>query len=566
MSKIAFNYALGHFNPGTIELDLSSRINTFVGINNIGKSQLVRQAVAFIGQNYLFQSTGTVSSTFEVSSKIINELLRQTNAHIFDLMSAFSKKEQEIPFNATIIKYSNLTTNPKTNISSHYSMENGDSVPYGLDHYFFENFFYAKSFEKPVFIAAERDFQTAPGWSGHQKPAYQENGSNVQQAYDFLHRAVATGRQINQTILRQLNQVLAPDFAFTEIWPDTAEGSPVLKLGLGDAKYRRIDELGSGIKTVLHALLVLNAYHEIWENIPSCIVIEEIENNLHPRAIRRLIDILVKESAHAETRLIFITHSPVVMEHLASVHDATTHHVYREGDATVCRPIQHFKDACNALTDLGARASDLLQANFVIWAEGPTEQIVIPHLISKYAEDLAFGTDYIVALYGGNLLLHFSGDMPEFTKSDENMSDDIGDHRIEVARLNRNFAFVMDSDGEVEGKPPKRAKEAIRQAQKDGLKFPVWTTYCREIEGMYPIEIFTKVYGLPRNASALAERDHTWGASDILAAGWGIEKGRQIKKIELAKEAIRLGFELNYEEDISALNEIIDAIRHAKSL
>ncbi|MFN8919341.1 MAG: AAA family ATPase [Hyphomonadaceae bacterium] len=565
MSRIIFNYPLGHFEPGTVELDLSSRINTFVGINNIGKSQLVRHAVDFISQGYRFQFTGNVSSSFEVSNEVITEILNQINTSIFDLLSAFSKPDQEIPFKATVIKHSNLKTNSITNISSYYSLGDGKNVPYSLDNYFFEKFFYSKTFLEPVFIAAERDFQLAPAWSGQPKPVYQENGSNIQQAFDFLHRATATGRQINQTILRQLNQVLAPDFAFTEIWPDTAEGSPVLKLGLGDAKYRRIDELGSGIKTILHALLVLNAYHEIWAKTPSCIVIEEIENNLHPRAIRRLIDILIHESVQAETRLIFVTHSPVVMEHLATVHNSTTHHIYREGTATICRPIEHFKDACNALTNLGARASDLLQANFVIWVEGPTEQILIPYLISKYAQDLVFGTDYIVVLYGGNLLLHFSGDMPELAKSDESMSTDIGDHRIEFARLNRNFAFVMDSDGEVEGKPPKRAKDAIRQAQNDGLEFPIWTTYCREIEGIYPIEIFTKVYGLPKNASALAERDHTWGASDILAIGWGVERGKPIKKIELAKEAVNSRVELTYQRDLKALNEIIDAIRHAKS-
>lgn len=565
MSKIIFNCPLGHFEPGTVELDLSSRINTFVGINNIGKSKLVRHAVNFIGEGYRIQYSGSVISNFEVSKEIINEALSHTSRSINDFLSAFSKTDQEIPFKTTVIKHSNSIKNIKTNIVSDFSLENGDNIHCGIDNYFFEKFFNHKSFREPVFIAAERDFQTAPSWTGNPKPKYQENGSNIQQAYDFLHRAAANGRLINQTILTQLNQVLAPDFSFTEIWPDTAEGSPILRLGLNEAGYRSIDELGRGIKTILHTLLVLNAYNEIWEKIRSCIVIEEIENNLHPRAIRRLIDILVKESAQAETRLIFVTHSPVVMEHLASVHDATTHHVYREGASTVCRPIQHFKDACNALTDLGARASDLLQANFVIWVEGPTEQIVIPYLISKYAQDLIFGTDYIVVLYGGNLLLHFSGEMPDFAESDDNESSGAQDHRIEVARLNRNFAFVMDSDGEVEGRPPKRAKEAIRKARTDGHKFPVWTTHSREIEGCYPNEVFIKIYGTPKDQLALAKRDHTWGTSDILAEGWGVVRGRPIKKIELAKEAVNSKIELNYEEDLKALNEIIEAIRHAKS-
>ncbi|MFY7762034.1 ATP-dependent nuclease [Aquidulcibacter sp.] len=560
MSKIIFNCPLGHFEPGTVELDLSSRINTFVGINNIGKSKLVRNLEILGKSGFKLSSVDhSIVASVRFDTEFAQWLAPMLGYFPDQLLNALQFQNSSLP------QEINAEISGRIKNGSSTSLERLGYL-YGTTEKIIKNqYFKINSFDQAVYIAAERDFQIAPPWSGSPKPPYQENGSNIQQAYDFLHRAAATGRQINQTIVGQLNQVLAPDFAFTEIWPDTAEGSPVLKLGLGDAKYRRIDEIGSGIKTVLHALLVLNAYHEIWENIPSCIVIEEIENNLHPRAIRRLIDILVKESAHAETRLIFVTHSPVVMEHLASVHDATTHHVYREGAATVCRPIQHFKDACNALTDLGARASDLLQANFVIWVEGPTEQILIPYLISKYAQDLVFGTDYIVVLYGGNLLLHFSGDMPELANSDESMSTDIGDHRIEVARLNRNFAFVMDSDGEVEGKPPKRAKEAIRQAQNDGLEFPIWTTYCREIEGIYPIEIFTKVYGLPKNASALAERDHTWGASDILAIGWGVERGKPIKKIELAKEAVNSRVELTYQGDLKALNEIIDAIRHAKS-
>ncbi len=565
MSKIIFNCTLGHFEPGTVELDLSSRINTFVGINNIGKSKLVRHAVNFISQGYRFQYSGNVRSCFEVSNEIINEALSHTSTSRYDFLSGLSKTEQEIPFKATVIKYSNSITNKNTNIFSDFSLENGDNIPCGLDNFFFEKFFYSRSFHEPVFIAAERDFQTAPSWTGNPKPNYEENGSNIQQAYDFLHRAAENGRLINRTILTQLNQVLAPDFSFTEIWPDTAAGSPILRLGLNESGYRSIDELGSGIKTILHVLLVLNAYQAIWAKSPSCIVIEEIENNLHPRAIRRLIDILIKASAEAQTRLIFVTHSPVVMEHLATVHNATTHHIYRDGVSTICRPIEHFKDACDALTALGAKASDLLQANFVIWVEGPTEQIIVPYLISRYANDLVFGTDYIVALYGGNLLLHFSGEMPDFAKSDDNESRGAQDHRIEVARLNRNFAFVMDSDGEVEGRPPKRAKEAIRKARTDGHKFPVWTTHSREIEGCYPNEVFIKIYGTPKDQLALAKRDHTWGTSDILAEGWGVVRGKPIKKIELAKEAVNSKIELNYEEDLKALNEIIEAIRHAKS-
>lgn len=46
--------------------------------------------------------------------------------------------------------------------------------------------------------------------------------------------------------------------------------------------------------------------------------------------------------------------------------------------------------------DLGYRPSDLLQANAIIWVEGPSDRIYINHWLDQQAPDLVEGIDYSI--------------------------------------------------------------------------------------------------------------------------------------------------------------------------
>ena len=142
---------------------------------------------------------------------------------------------------------------------------------------------------------------------------------------------------------------------------------------------------------------------------------------------------------------------------------------------TVVRTDVHTMDA---LDDLGLRASDLLQANSVIWVEGPSDRIYLLHWIGLLAPDLSEGIDYAIMFYGGRLLAHLT---MEEKKAQEDVS-----RFINLLRLNQRSALVMDSDRKTSPKDAINAtkQRLVNEGQKSGLH--TWVTDGREIENELP--------------------------------------------------------------------------------
>ena len=119
--------------------------------------------------------------------------------------------------------------------------------------------------------------------------------------------------------------------------------------------------------------------------------------------------------------------------------------------------------------DLGYRASDIVQANAVIWVEGPSDRIYLKHWINVAAPQLVEGIHYSIMFYGGRLLSHLSADDEEITEF------------IKLRDLNRHLAIVMDSD-----KPSPHARiNSTKQRLKDEFsrgRGVAWVTKGREIE------------------------------------------------------------------------------------
>lgn len=58
--------------------------------------------------------------------------------------------------------------------------------------------------------------------------------------------------------------------------------------------------------------------------------------------------------------------------------------------------------------ELGMRASDLVQANAVVWAEGLSDRIYLRHWLAQVAPELREGVHFSLLFYGGALLRHLS--------------------------------------------------------------------------------------------------------------------------------------------------------------
>ncbi|MBK8809850.1 MAG: hypothetical protein IPN69_03860 [Acidobacteria bacterium] len=138
------------------------------------------------------------------------------------------------------------------------------------------------------------------------------------------------------------------------------------------------------------------------------------------------------------------------------------------------------------LDDLDVRASDILQANCVLWVEGPSDRIYVRRWIELWSGgNLVEGVHYQCAVYGGRLLSHLSSKAP--TEVEDG---------IALLRVNRNCIIIMDSDKRA---PQTRINSTKRRIESEmneigGIS---WITKGKEIENYLPASAVEAYLGIP---------------------------------------------------------------------
>lgn len=291
---------------------------------------------------------------------------------------------------------------------------------------------------------------------------------------------------IEEELRKELNAIVEPDAHFQRIDLQYDSSKSTWEVYLDEANKGRISlsRCGSGLKTIF--LILLNIL--IWPRVQTpvvdlqacCFAVEEPENNLHPALQRRLIDWMVYQTKMHHFTLFLTSHSSAAIDMLAHEDSAQILRVTSDGISAEVETASDRQSHFSVLDELGARASDILLANGVIWVEGISDAIYIRTWIKRYCDEKdltppAEGSEFAFVEYGGSCLAHY-----------EYLAKNLADIKamelealLPALSLSRNAFVIMDSDrASSAGLLAPRKQNVINAIGEPN----VWVTYGREVE------------------------------------------------------------------------------------
>lgn len=237
-----------------------------------------------------------------------------------------------------------------------------------------------------------------------------------------------------------------------------------------------LDHVGAGVREV-----VAIAHAALTGGTANVICVEEPENCLHPKAVRRMLRSVTDRTG---SQLFVSTHSAAVVD---ARPDAVIQ-LSRTGGETIAnsvtRPTQHFE----VIRALGHSPAELVLTPCVLWVEGPSDRLYFRTWLA--AHNIFEGVHYQTMFYAGSLGAHVT--LAADVDPDEVMAA--------VRRLSRRCVLVADSD---RGTADQKVKPHVARFQEelaDDDHALLVVTPGREVENYIPRELANKVradHGLP---------------------------------------------------------------------
>jgi predicted ATP-dependent endonuclease of OLD family len=280
-----------------------------------------------------------------------------------------------------------------------------------------------------------------------------------------------------------------------------------LRLEFNSSLAFSLDELGTGVSQIVMLL------SHLWLNKDKHlnVFLEEPEANLHPDSVIKLVKIFEQELTYH--KFFITTHSPSLIDCLNDKWTVFRTLKNNAGSSEIIpndNVIKHYE----TLDALGVRASQILQANTVIWVEGPSDRVYIKKWIEVFSNnELQEGKDFSFLFFGGTNLASFS------------VLEDEDETFINMLSTSRKAYLITDSDcssqSDKDDRNYKSTLEAmmkridVAQSANKGVDtklenyLKIWITEGREIENYLCKDLFFNVLkgsGFKREAIGKGEK------------------------------------------------------------
>jgi putative ATP-dependent endonuclease of OLD family len=495
-------YFQGHacFKTGWSGFDTVKPINVIIGRNNTGKSKLLDLVRAFLTGKYPDERTewrllchGTLDEKSlrqafpEVSSggQLYGNHWRNHGERFIGLPVSweFDRMTNQVE-NVSYPDSIPLTKNPAEAEREKYLL-NGII---GNAHHFL----FGKEFHR---LLADRDIRPEISEETLELQPDGRGATNIIRRY--LNSAAFENRRklVANHVLDALNLIFGEDGHFTEIQIKEHDNTQPPSQHMWEIYIRQekkglipLRDSGSGLKTVILVLTNLLVRYDVLgdqKRSNFAFAFEELENNLHPTVLRRLLRYIEDYAVIENVPIFLTTHSSVALDLFGPSPNAQIIHVSHDGESARTTTVKNHFDQIGVIAGLGAKPSDLLQANGIIWVEGPSDAIYINKWLHLFSNgELLPGRDYQCAFYGGSLLAR-----TQFTSPDKEVDD-----LVNLFRINPHIAVICDSD---KSSKTAKLKDRVRRIQEEVKKIPrshIWITSPKEIENYLPGEVIGLAY------------------------------------------------------------------------
>lgn len=513
--------------PGEKERFLRNltQVNIFVGINNAGKSRLIRKF--FYDEDLKFLSEvidlGSINASIKYFLQVLNQATAISNVSYYSNIAQEIGKIEIFPYLRSGNSFNSITDQ----ISKAIKMFNADQLqaaPGGseilgiLEKY--QNVFKDKlpksngatilPYER-IYIPTLRGLRPVQimdsenkSFSGH-KDNYKHrtihdyfqnsNNNNIFSGLSFYEDLDKhyRGDSAKRALLRNFENFLSETFfdkRSFELIP--THGRDVVTVKIGNHE-EPIFHLGDGIQQII--ILTYPLFFRKGRNLK--VFYEEPDSNLHPGFQRIFLETLMR-SEFSDNQYFITTHSNHFLDMtLDKQHISIYTCEQLKSDSE--KPNFHVSNVegpdTSILSLLGVKNSSVFLSNCTVWVEGITDRIYLRKYLEIYQKDkgIHFLEDihFSFVEYGGNNITHWSF-----------LDDEDPEHKnIYVDRLCGRLFLITDSDCagfNRNGKPPKKAtKKSLRFLQlKERLgddRF--YCLKCREVENLLTPQVLASVVG-----------------------------------------------------------------------